>query len=86
MGNTEHYTSDKPINTENEDRFQRYGFAKRIAETIPILSRNNKDSIVLGLFGASYLVLEEIPKWDKSCSNSKAFIAFSLITVLMRFF
>ncbi len=50
MENTEHYTSDKPINKENEDRFQRYGFAKRIAETI--VSRNSKDSIVLGLFGA----------------------------------
>ncbi len=30
----EHYSSDKPVEIEKEDRFQRYGFSKRIAETI----------------------------------------------------
>ena len=30
----EQYSSDKPVKIEKEDRFQRYGFSKRIAETI----------------------------------------------------
>nr|WP_199474246.1 P-loop NTPase fold protein [Adhaeribacter pallidiroseus] len=46
----ETYLSDKPINEENEDKFQRYSFSKRIAETI--IERNSSDSIVIGLYGA----------------------------------
>ena len=74
MENNEHYTSDKPINSENEDRFQRYGFAKRIAETI--VSRNNKDSIVLGLFGAWGEGKSSVINFIKSeiSSTSKDFI------------
>jgi predicted KAP-like P-loop ATPase len=48
--NKEHYAADRPIDNVSEDAFQRYGFAKRIAETIT--QRQNKDSIVFGLFGA----------------------------------
>ena len=48
--NKENYTADRPINSEKEDAFQRYGFAKRIAETIT--KRQSKESIVFGLFGA----------------------------------
>lgn len=45
----EKYTSDNPINDELQDRFQRYGFSKRIAQTI--IDRKSKESIVFGLFG-----------------------------------
>ena len=48
--NKENYTADRPLNSEKEDAFQRYGFAKRIAETIT--NRQIKESIVFGLFGA----------------------------------
>lgn len=48
--NKENYIADKPTNSEKEDAFQRYGFAKRIAETIT--NRQSKESIVFGLFGA----------------------------------
>ncbi len=48
--NNENYIADRPINSEKEDAFQRYGFAKRIAETIS--NRQSKESIVFGLFGA----------------------------------
>jgi predicted KAP-like P-loop ATPase len=44
------FTADRPISTESEDAFQRYSFAKRIAETINL--RKNKESIVFGLFGS----------------------------------
>lgn len=43
------YNSDKPIIEEKQDRFNRYKFAKRIAETIK--NRNNDDGLVIGLFG-----------------------------------
>lgn len=46
----EHYTADRPITSEKEDAFQRYGFSKRIADTIT--NRKSNDSIVFGLFGA----------------------------------
>lgn len=48
--NKESYLADKPVKALNDDRFQRYGFAKRIADTI--INRKNKESIVFGLFGA----------------------------------
>lgn len=50
MDNLENFLADKPISEEKDDRFQRYNFAKRIAETI--YNRNSSESIVLGLYGA----------------------------------
>lgn len=44
------FLADKPISEEKDDRFQRYNFSKRIAETI--VNRTSKDSIVIGLYGA----------------------------------
>jgi len=46
----ENFLADKPISAEKEDKFQRYNFSKRIAETI--LNRISSDSIVIGLYGA----------------------------------
>lgn len=46
----EQYTADKPISKEVQDRFQRFNFSKRIAETI--IQRKSEESIVFGLFGA----------------------------------
>lgn len=45
----EHYTADNPINGANDDKFQRYPFSKRIAETI--VSRTDKESLVIGIYG-----------------------------------
>jgi len=45
----ENYIADIPINTKEEDKFQRFPFAKRIAEAI--LNRQSPDSIVIGLYG-----------------------------------
>src|SRR6202012_693202 len=50
MEDQEKYTADKPVSEENEDRFQRYPFSKRIADTI--INRSSSESIVFGLFGA----------------------------------
>jgi predicted KAP-like P-loop ATPase len=50
MSNTDIFSADKPINLESEDRFQRYPFSQRIAETI--INRQKKESIVIGLYGA----------------------------------
>lgn len=49
IGIHENYIADIPVNTKEEDKFQRFPFAKRIAETI--LSREGQDSIVIGLYG-----------------------------------
>ncbi|SNR62863.1 P-loop NTPase fold protein [Flavobacterium sp. ov086] len=46
----ENFLADKPISEEKEDKFQRYRFSKRIAETI--VNRISIDSIVIGLYGA----------------------------------
>lgn len=46
----EKYTADKPITKKEQDRFQRFNFSKRIAETI--IQRKSDESIVFGLFGA----------------------------------
>ena len=46
----ENYTADKPVSLETEDAFQRYGFAKRIAETI--IEREHEDCIAIGIYGA----------------------------------
>lgn len=44
------YLADKPITNKSEDKFQRYSFAKRIAETIK--ARKNSESLVIGIYGA----------------------------------
>ena len=41
--------SDQPIRSKSEDRFNRWAFAKRIADTFA--SRNDVASIVIGLYG-----------------------------------
>lgn len=45
----EEYISDRPIATKEKDAFQRYGFAKKIAEAI--VNRKSKDSIAFGING-----------------------------------
>lgn len=45
-----YFSSDRPISNQIDDRFQRYGFAKRIADTI--FERENEDCIVIGIYGA----------------------------------
>lgn len=44
------FSSDRPISNQQEDKFQRYEFAKRIANTI--IERESEDCIVLGVYGA----------------------------------
>lgn len=44
------YNSDKPISTHAEDKFKRYNFSKRIAETI--INRKSDDGLVIGIYGA----------------------------------
>jgi len=43
-------SSDRPVSQREEDRFQRFDFSKRIAEKI--INSSDKDSIVIGIFGA----------------------------------
>ncbi|MCQ6957717.1 KAP family P-loop NTPase fold protein [Mucilaginibacter aquariorum] len=50
MAKSSNFSSDKPIVNEEDDQFQRYAFSKRIADTI--ISRENKDCIVIGIYGA----------------------------------
>lgn len=49
MNNKENYLADKPIAEKSQDRFQRYNFSKRVADTI--INRNTPDSIVIGIYG-----------------------------------
>lgn len=44
------FSSDRPISGQKEDKFQRYDFAKRIANAI--VERENDDCIVIGVYGA----------------------------------
>ena len=44
-----HFSSDKPVTDKQEDKFQRAGFAKRIAQTI--IDRENSEGIVIGIYG-----------------------------------
>lgn len=44
------FSSDRPISNQHEDKFQRYEFAKRIANTI--VERESEDCIVIGVYGA----------------------------------
>jgi predicted KAP-like P-loop ATPase len=46
----QNFSSDKPVQNETHDRFQRYNFAKRIADTIK--NRSSTDGIVIGIYGA----------------------------------
>ncbi|PIF63182.1 P-loop NTPase fold protein [Flavobacterium sp. 11] len=46
----QNFSSDKPVENESQDRFQRYNFSKRIAETIQ--KRESPDGIVIGIYGA----------------------------------
>lgn len=46
---TNRISTDKPVSNKTEDRFQRYNFSKRIAETI--IDSDNNDSIVIGIYG-----------------------------------
>lgn len=41
--------SDRPVSKKDEDRFQRFDFSRRIAETI--VESQNSDSIVIGIYG-----------------------------------
>lgn len=43
-------SSDRPISSQQDDKFQRYEFAKRIANTI--VERESEDCIVIGIYGA----------------------------------
>lgn len=44
------YNSDRPISSQAEDKFKRYNFSKRIAETI--INRKSNDGLVIGIYGA----------------------------------
>jgi len=44
------YNTDKPVHVEEEDFFKRYGFAKRIADSIK--SHKSPDCVVFGISGA----------------------------------
>lgn len=46
----QNFSSDKPVENESQDRFQRYNFSKRIAETIK--RHESSDGIVIGIYGA----------------------------------
>ncbi|MNO23263.1 KAP family P-loop domain protein [compost metagenome] len=48
--NSRSFISDTPINNPEEDRFQRWPFAQRVAQTIAL--RRDPESIVLGIYGA----------------------------------
>ena len=43
------YNSDKPINLKDQDRFNRYKFSNRIADTI--IKRSIDEGLVIGLYG-----------------------------------
>jgi predicted KAP-like P-loop ATPase len=47
---TQKISSDRPVTKEEEDRFQRFEFSKRIADKI--IGTSESDSIVIGIFGA----------------------------------
>jgi len=44
------FSTDKPISSKEEDRFQRYPFSERIAKTI--IERESEDCITIGIYGA----------------------------------
>jgi predicted KAP-like P-loop ATPase len=42
--------ADKPLDSKDADKFNRYPFAKRIADTIK--SRKESECLVIGIYGA----------------------------------
>ena len=44
------FSSDKPVVSKEQDRFQRYNFSERIAKTI--VNKPNMEGIVIGIYGA----------------------------------
>lgn len=44
------YIADRPVKNQDDDKFQRYNFSKRIADTIK--ESKNIESLVIGIFGA----------------------------------
>jgi hypothetical protein len=44
------YSADKPVESKDEDRFNRWPFSKRIADTLA--GRTDPSSVVIGLYGA----------------------------------
>lgn len=64
----QNFSSDRPVENESQDRFQRYNFSKRIAETIK--KRENSDGIVIGIYGA----------WGEGKTSVQNFIEKELTT------
>lgn len=62
MNQQENYFADKPVEIEKEDKFQRYPFSKRIAQTI--INRQTNDCLVIGING----------KWGEGKSSVLHFI------------
>src|SRR2546427_5494048 len=63
----EGYSADQPIRSKEEDRFNRWPFAKRIAETLA--ARRDPSSLVLAIYGpwgdgktSTLLMMEEALK------------------------
>lgn len=50
MSSIDNYSADKPVLVQENDKFQRYEFSKRIAKTI--IDRKEEDCIVIGVYGA----------------------------------
>ena len=79
METNEVFLTDKPINDEQYDMFQRYGFSKRIAETIA--TQKSPDSIIIGLFGAwgegKTSVLNFIKNELKTMNSDISFFTFN---------
>ncbi|RBQ11539.1 KAP family P-loop NTPase fold protein [Pedobacter miscanthi] len=46
----QNFSSDNPISRPEDDRFQRYGFSKQIAQTI--IGRQSRECITIGIYGA----------------------------------
>lgn len=69
------YSSDSPINSELEDKFQRFNFSKRIADTIS--NRKDTNCLTIGIYGAwgegKTSVLNFIEKELKKSNNVIAF-------------
>jgi hypothetical protein len=72
------YNSDKPINLKEQDRFNRYRFSSRIADTI--IKRDTKEGLVIGLYGiwgeGKSSVLNMIEK-DLSENNEVLIVKFN---------
>src|SRR5689334_5973269 len=59
------FRPDTPVESEKQDRFQRYGFAKRIAK---IVEGNYHKSLVIGIYG----------KWGEGKTSLMNFIQSEL--------